>query len=224
MLPSEIPVHPEYEVAMYMRTASEVGGDYYDFQITADGILTIALGDATGHGIKAGIMVALVKSLFNSSANTFYLPDFFKLCTGMIRQMNLGNLYMALMLVRLRQNKMVISIAGMPPVYIYRAGQNIIEEVIQKAMPLGGPTGATYTQQNIELAPGDTILMMTDGFYELFNPASEMLDLERVRSYFMTCVHQSPQEIIDHLMAQADHWRQDKPQEDDISFVVIRKK
>ncbi len=224
MLPSGIPEHPEYEVAMFMRTASEVGGDYYDYQIDSDKTLTIALGDATGHGIKAGIMVTLVKSLFNISANTFYLPDFFKHCTGMIRQMNFGNLFMALMLLRLRQNKMMLSIAGMPPVYIYRAAQNSIEEVVQKALPLGGPEGSAYTQQSIVLNSGDTILMMTDGFYELFNPEGQMLDLERVKSYFRAFVTKPPAEIISNLMTQADNWRQDAPQGDDITFVVIRKK
>jgi len=224
MLPSGIPLHPEYDVAMVMRTASEVGGDYYDYQIDTDKTMTIALGDATGHGIKAGIMVTLVKSLFNTSANTFYLPDFFKRCTGMIRQMNFGNLFMALMLVRLRQNKMMLSIAGMPPVYIHRAAQNSIEEFVQKALPLGGPEGSAYTQQSIILNSGDTILMMTDGFYELFNPEGQMLDLERVKSFFQAFATKSPAEIITNLMTQADNWRQDAPQGDDITFIVIRKK
>jgi serine phosphatase RsbU (regulator of sigma subunit) len=224
MLPSELPVHPEYEVDTFMRTASEVGGDYYDFQMTADMTLTIALGDATGHGIKAGILVALIKSLFNTSANTFYLPDFFKLCSNMIRQMSLGNLYMALMLVRLRGNKMTLSVAGMPPIYIYRSEKQIVEEAVQKAMPLGGPGGITYTQQNFDIKTGDTILMMTDGYYELFDPADEMLDLGRVKTYFKHCAAGSPKEIIDYMIKQADLWRKQRPQGDDISFVVIKKK
>ena len=224
MLPSTVPIHADYEVETFMRTASEVGGDYYDFQITADRTMTIALGDATGHGIKAGILVALIKSLFNTSANTFYLPDFFKLCSNMIKQMSLGNLYMALMLVRLRRDKMILSIAGMPPVYIYRSGKKIVEEAVQKAMPLGGPEGSTYTQQNYDLSTGDTVLMMTDGYYELFNPSGEMLDLGRVKTYFQACAAGSPKEIIAYMIGQADLWRKQRPQGDDISFVVIKKK
>ena len=72
MLPKEIPRLPTLDIDVYMKTASEVGGDYYDFDLTSDGTLTIALGDATGHGTKAGVMVALIKSLFNTMANTFY--------------------------------------------------------------------------------------------------------------------------------------------------------
>ncbi len=224
MLPSEIPVHPEYEIAMFMRTASEVGGDYYDFQTTSDDTLTIALGDATGHGIKAGILVALIKSLFNTSANTFYLPDFFKLCTGMIKQMSLGNLYMAMMLVRLRKNKMVVTVAGMPPLFIYRAADQKVEELVLKALPLGGPGGISYPQQTTELQSGDTVLMMSDGYFELFNPEGDILDLDRVKSYFQAVGHKVPADIITDLIRKGDEWRRNTEQADDISFVVLRKK
>jgi hypothetical protein len=60
------------DLAAYMRTASEVGGDYYDFHLGEDGMLTIAVGDATGHGLKAGTMVSVVKGLFVSLS---YHPD-----------------------------------------------------------------------------------------------------------------------------------------------------
>ena len=91
-------------------------------------------------------------------------------------------------------------------------------------MPLGGPEGSTYTQQNYDLSTGDTVLMMTDGYYELFNPSGEMLDLGRVKTYFQACAAGSPKEIIAYMIGQADLWRKQRPQGDDISFVVIKKK
>src|SRR6185369_5353181 len=68
MLPKNVPQLPYLEIAAYMKTASEVGGDYYDFHLGEDGTLTIAVGDATGHGLKAGTMVTATKSLFESLA------------------------------------------------------------------------------------------------------------------------------------------------------------
>jgi len=65
MLPASVPVLPGLEIAAYMKPATEVGGDYYDFHVDGDGALTIAVGDATGHGVRAGTMVAATKSLFN---------------------------------------------------------------------------------------------------------------------------------------------------------------
>lgn len=102
MLPKELPEVPGLTIAVHMQTATEVGGDYYDFRHDPDGTLTVAVGDATGHGTRAGIMVALIKSLFNTMGNTFFLPDFFQHCTRTIRKMQFGNLYMALLLARFR--------------------------------------------------------------------------------------------------------------------------
>ena len=64
MLPKELPKLPNLEIASFMRTATEVGGDYYDFHVHLDGTLTVVLGDATGHGMMSGMMVSIMKSLY----------------------------------------------------------------------------------------------------------------------------------------------------------------
>ena len=66
MLPNELPVLPNLDIAVSMKTATEIGGDYYDFDLMPDGTLTVALGDATGHGTKAGMMVVIAKSRFTA--------------------------------------------------------------------------------------------------------------------------------------------------------------
>ena len=66
MLPKELPKLPNLDIAVYMKTATEVGGDYYDFIVGLDGTLIVAIGDATGHGMKAGTIVSMVKALFAS--------------------------------------------------------------------------------------------------------------------------------------------------------------
>jgi len=222
MLPHEIPELPQLQIAVYMKTAFEVGGDYYDFYMEKDGTLTVAIGDATGHGMKAGIMVTLMKSLFNSMGNTFYIPDFFHHCTRMIRRMHLGNLYMALMLIRIRGSKLVISSAGMPPVFIFRKAKKSVEEITIKGLPLGGVEGYAYKQIRTELASGDTILLLSDGFPELFNTKNEMLDYPRVKALFQETAESSPDEIIQALTQAAEKWRQTRQQNDDITFVVLQ--
>ena len=68
MLPKKLPNIEGLEIAAYMKPATEVGGDYYDFHVGEDGTLTVAVGDATGHGLKAGSVVTATKSLFNAFA------------------------------------------------------------------------------------------------------------------------------------------------------------
>jgi len=223
MLPSELPQIEGLDIAVYMKTATEVGGDYYDFKQLDEDTLIVAVGDATGHGTRAGIMVALIKSLFNTIGNTFFLPDFFRQCTRSIKQMKLGNLYMAMMLVRLQRNRVTASIAGMPPILILRHASRSIEEVLIKGMPLGGIRDFPYEQRTFELNTGDVMLLMSDGFPELFNEENDLMDDDRVRDSFQAAAHLPVKKIIDALVADADSWRGNNPQNDDMTFVVIRK-
>ncbi len=88
MLPKELPQLAHLDIAVYMQTATEVGGDYYDFHVGLDGTLTVVIGDATGHGMKAGTMVTTAKSLFNSYAPNPDILFSFQEITRCIRQMN----------------------------------------------------------------------------------------------------------------------------------------
>lgn len=224
MLPKKIPKFPHLDIAVYIKTATEVGGDYYDFDIAEDGTLTVAIGDATGHGIKAGIMVTLMKNLFNAFGQSFYIPDFFNHCTKIIKSMNLGNLYMGMLIMRIKQNKITVSSAGMPPIYVYRKQKKSVEEIILKGMPLGGFKNFSYKQIRAELAPGDTILLLSDGFIELFNNDKEILDFEQTKALFGDAAEKTPKQIIKHLIAAGKAWQQGHPQDDDVTFVVIKYK
>ncbi|HEX4951418.1 MAG TPA: SpoIIE family protein phosphatase, partial [Blastocatellia bacterium] len=140
MLPKKLPQLPHLDIAAYMKTASEVGGDYYDFHLSEDGTLTIAVGDATGHGLKAGTMVASVKSLFMTLAYHPDIPHIFTRLSQTLKQMNLRGLFMAMTIAKVKGNQLTLSLAGMPPVWIYRAAQAHIEEIALQQLPLGGVT------------------------------------------------------------------------------------
>ena len=97
-----------------MKTATEVGGDYYDFAVAHDGTLTVALGDATGHGAKAGTMVVAAKSLFNGFSDTPNLLEIFEKLTDCIKRLNMRSMFMSMLLLRIKDNTAVVSSAGMP--------------------------------------------------------------------------------------------------------------
>jgi len=222
MLPEKIPELPHLDIAVYMKTATEVGGDYYDFKLEEDGTLTVVIGDATGHGTKAGIMVALIKNIFNSMGHTFFIPDFFKHTTKLIKQMNLGHLYMALLLLKIRNNNVSYSSAGMPPIFVFRSKTGNIEEQIVKGLPLGGIESFNYEQDKFEIEAGDILLLMTDGFAELFNPNRDTIDFPRVKDIFLRASDKSAKDIIHQLVDFGEKWRDNRPQNDDITFVVIK--
>lgn len=224
MLPKRLPELQDLDIAVYMKTATEVGGDYYDFHLAEDGTLTVAIGDATGHGMQAGTMVASVKSLFRALGGDSDISRFFNKSSSILNQMSMGNLYMSMMMVRINNSKMMVSSAGMPPILIYRNESQTIEEIVIKGMPLGTHFAFPYKKRETSLAPGDTVLLMSDGFPELFNNKDEMLDYDRVKEIFKEAGERTADEIVEHLAESGKKWRHGRPQDDDITFVVLKVK
>lgn len=222
MLPHCLNDIPGYDICFHMNPASEVGGDYYDYHIQDDGTLTIAVGDATGHGMKAGIMVSIIKSLFISLGRHSEILSFFQQSTETIKQMGLKQIYMALLMMRIKDNKLCSSAAGMPPFYIYRKKSHSVEEVVIKGMPLGAFNGFPYKTFETALASGDAVLIMSDGLQELFNEAGEMLDEVRIRDAFLAAAEQPAGNIVRDLIQLGDNWRQQRQQDDDITLVVVK--
>jgi serine phosphatase RsbU (regulator of sigma subunit) len=222
MLPKELPKIPHIDMAVKMETATEVGGDYYDFHLGEDGTLTIALGDATGHGAKAGTMVSVTKGLFHEFAPLSSFQTIFERFTRAIKCMNLGQLYMALLLVRVKDHTITASSAGMPPILIFRSSTGVVEQLVMKGMPLGGFMDFPYQTKEATLGSGDVVLLMSDGLLEMFNANDETLDEPRTVESFREIADQSPHEIIRHLLEKGKAWAGGRPQVDDVTFVVMK--
>ena len=222
MLPQAAPQLPNLDVAFEMRPATEVGGDYYDYNLTEDEQLTLAIGDATGHGMNAGLVVSAVKSLFKTSAPEAGNLETLERISQGIKSMNLKRLYMAMTLVTLNQNRLELAGAGMPPALFYRADENSVEEILLEGMPLGGLIGVEREETSFELQSGDTVLLMSDGLPEMLNPENEMLDYPKTKELFEEVADQPPKAIIDHLFKAGTSWADGEPQADDVTLVVIK--
>jgi ligand-binding sensor domain-containing protein/serine phosphatase RsbU (regulator of sigma subunit) len=222
MLPKELPQLSNVELAAYMRTATEVGGDYYDFIVQDNGVLNIAFGDATGHGLQAGTMVTLMKGFFTSDAARLGLEEFMNHCNEMIRKIKLGRILMSFSFARIEHNKLSVTSAGMPPIYHYNSRQKTVEEIIIQGMPLGAMRKFSYKLIEKEVCSGDIILMLTDGLPEQMNTKEVMFDYPRVHQNFKEAIDESPDNIIKNLVSAADTWMDGAIQSDDITFVVIK--
>jgi len=222
MLPKDLPKLTNLEIDVFVKTATEVGGDYYDFKLHGDGSLTLVIGDATGHGMQAGTIVSATKSLFNVLADEPDIVSFLQKGTKAIKSMDLKKMFMALTIARFRNYNMQIAAAGMPYPLIYRSSTKQIEELIIKGMPLGGHVDFPYEEKNIKLHKGDTILLMSDGHEEMFNSRDEMLGKERTKKILEHVGGNSPKEIIEHLKRAGEEWADGRDQEDDVTFVVIK--
>ncbi len=224
MLPRELPQLPNLDIAVYMQTATEVGGDYYDFHVGLDGTLTVVIGDATGHGMKAGTMVTAAKSLFNSYAPNPDILYSFQEITRCIKSLNMGKMSMCLTMLKIKGGKMRMSTAGMPPSFIFRRETRVVEEHLFQAMPLGTMMKFPYEVKDTTLKPGDTILLMSDGLPELQSDKEEMYGYKRIRNGFEDVAEKAPEEIISFLKNEGKKWNGDQAPDDDVTFVVVKVK
>lgn len=224
MLPQSIPQIETLDIAVHMSTATEVGGDYYDFNKNKDGVLTIAVGDATGHGVKAGILVATAKSYFLSLADHEDNLTLLRKMSEGIRNLKLRMLYMGLTLFRYHQDEFTLVAAGMPPAVLYRSAGKVTEQLVLKGLPLGSRCDFPYNEIRGKMHAGDVLLLMSDGLIELFSPENTMLGYTPIEQVLQNVSHLPAETVIKALVELAEQWRNDAPQRDDMTLVVVKRK
>ncbi|MGE5681022.1 MAG: PP2C family protein-serine/threonine phosphatase, partial [Bacillota bacterium] len=222
LLPKQVPQLDNLDIASYMKTASEVGGDYYDFHIAKDKTLTAVIGDATGHGLKAGNMVILAKGLFNTLANEPDLITIMNTLNRSIKQMNLHMLTMCISLIRINGNKIEYSSAGMPPMLIYRKNTCQVEQFLLKGMPLGAFYDFPYKKISLDISEGDVILIMSDGLTELFNDKKETYGMEKVIENLKASADRSSEEIINYICSESLSWSGKEQLADDFTLLALK--
>lgn len=222
MLPKEVPRHPRYDIAVFTHTAAEVGGDYYDFHVEDGGVMSVTIGDATGHGARAGTMVAVIKALFAGYSSEQSPAEFLREATAKVRRMDLERMAMALQLARFTDDGVTLASAGMPPAHLHRCATGAVEEITLGATPLG-TLGAEYHEVTVALEPGDTLLFMSDGFPELMNAAHQQLGYTAAAEAFGAAAKSREAEaVISALAAAVRAWHGDEAPDDDVTFVVVR--
>ncbi len=228
MLPTAPPSLPHLDIAARQETASEVGGDYYDFFPQPGGKLRVAVGDATGHGVASGLMVSMTKASLLATTGTG-LAALLKKINAILTRIDLGTqLNMALMLLELSemQNGAVPARAiggGIPPIYILRAGGGV-EELMVSGFPLGVIADAIYKRVEFSLNPGDAVLLMSDGLSEMFNPQRELLGYDRLIAALRQIdpTELAAEEVLQRVARVGNEWAAGHPLYDDVTLVVIK--
>ena len=223
MLPKENPKRADLDIATFIRSSTEVGGDYYDFFPQPDGVIFSVCGDATGHGVSSGMMVSVTKAGLNG-INPVKPNKILQRLNGVVKRIDLGTLRMSLNIAEITNDEVFLSSAAMPPIYLYKAATKQVEEFMNNGLPLGGLRDEDFVLENRKFETGDVLVQLSDGLPEAPNLAGEMYDYERLSSLIQSSCHLSAQEIIDVLIKSVDEWMQGKRNPDDITLVVTKKK
>ena len=221
LLPKHNPKIDRLDIATYLRTSTEVGGDYYDFFEQPDGSLYAICGDATGHGTPSGMLVSITK------AGIIGLPQMepHKMLSALntvVKKVDLGILRMSLNVAYLKGTELVLSSAGMPPYFIYRAASNTTEEIMISGVPLGSFSQVTFDQIKTTFKVGDILAIISDGLAEAPNATGELFDYPRIQNIINENSNMNSQALIEKLMSEADTWLAGKHNPDDITIVIIK--
>ncbi len=222
MLPGEVPQHSTVRLGAFLQTATEVGGDYYDFDVDGD-VLTVAVGDVTGHGLRAGMMTTVVKSLFTHSSRDPDLLGLMRRASATLTRMSLPSLAVALGLVRVRRHEVEIAGAGLPPALHYRAGTGGVERIRLDGLPLGVdlPLEVPYSHTAFTVAPGDVIVLMSDGLPELFDRRGEMFGAEGAERVLKGHAAGPPDALVLALAQAGLDWSGGGALDDDVTIVAL---
>ena len=222
LLPKKIPSRKEYDISVYLKSATEVGGDYYDFIENDNNDLYAICGDATGHGVVSGIMVSVTKA----GLNGINMDDPSKILNDLnsiVKRVNFGRLRMSLSVAKINNGSIELSSAAMPPTYYYNAKSNSVEEILVPNLPLGGIEGEKFDGVKKDFKKGDVVVMISDGLPELPNKEDVLLDYPKVFECIKNNCNESADEIKDALVRMSDSWADGLMNPDDITIVVIKK-
>ena len=224
MLPVEMPTTDDYEMVGFQQTATEVGGDFFDFMQKKDGKWVAICGDATGHGLTSGNVVSITKTAMNALVEEDPVSTLDSLNKTLLK-MKIGLNRMCLNIANIQKDTIQFSSAGMPPAYFYSAENEEIEEILVGALPLGSFPAAVHMLQEIPFKnKGDILIMMSDGLPEAENINNEMVGYERTLEAIKSMASKSAAEIKNGLVNLCKDWLGNQAElKDDMTFVIIKK-
>jgi serine phosphatase RsbU (regulator of sigma subunit)/predicted ester cyclase len=226
-LPKEVPTLEGWEIFPHYQPAREVGGDFYDFHLLSEGRVGVVVGDATGKGVPAALvmsttcgMLQLAARALDSSSpgevlaqvnETLFAripPNMFVTCFYAILDPSSG--------------RFAYANAGHDPPYLRSQGGDC-EELKARGMPLGLMPSMSYEEKEIVLNEGEAALFYSDGLVEAHDPQRKMFGFPRLKA--LVAKHGDEEEALGELLMEELHFfvGQRWEQEDDITILTLRR-
>jgi sigma-B regulation protein RsbU (phosphoserine phosphatase) len=222
LLPDASPEVEGWAFAHSYRTANEVGGDYYDFQPLPDGRLALLMGDASGHGIAAGLLMAIANATLKTALDIDPEPRAVAaLLNSTLCRTGDRRAFMTLFygLLDPQTGSLDFVCAGHPFPYLRRAGGEVLE-LGTGTLPLGMRRGLEVPQSSVILGRGDRLLLFTDGLPEAVNgPSGDSFSFQRLKDLLATIG--SPGAIHDRILLAFDQHIGHEALTDDLTLMVV---
>src|SRR5829696_8793014 len=224
-LPKEVPQLEGWQISPYYQPAREVGGDFYDFHLLSEGRLGLVVGDATGKGVPAALVMSTTLGMLQLAARALDSTS----PGEVLAQVNEtlfaripSNMFVTCFYAILdpETGRLSYANAGHDLPYLWHSGE--AEELRARGMPLGLMPGMSYEKKEIVLEPRDNVLLYSDGLVEAHDPKGEMVGFPRLRALV---AEQGEEGSLGNLCLErlysfvGEGWEQ----EDDITLLTLRR-
>jgi serine phosphatase RsbU (regulator of sigma subunit) len=223
-LPEAVPALEGWDIYPNYRPAREVGGDFYDFLELEDGRLGLVVGDATGKGVPAALVMSTTCGMLRAvtQASDYSPGEVLQRVNEALTTRIPANMFVTCFYGVLDPGtgSFAYANAGHDLPYVRRGGD--AEELMARGMPLGLMPGMTYEEKEIALDAGEAALFYSDGLVEAHNPEGEMFGFPRLQA--LVAEHAEGESLVDFLMEElysftGVRWEQ----EDDITLVTLQR-
>jgi sigma-B regulation protein RsbU (phosphoserine phosphatase) len=224
LMPETSPQIPKWDVWLFTRSANDVGGDLVDYVPVEPQRFGLALGDVAGKGLPAALLMAKLQSTLRALADEgTTLAALGERMNRILCRDGLPNRFATLVYLEVcaQSGSVRLLNAGHLPPLVLRAER--IEELPTGSMALGMLPEATYFEQSVELADGDTLIVFSDGLTEATNDRDEFFGDERMQAHLPVPPRTSAKDIGTRLVAAVDEFVGDARPHDDLSLIVLRR-
>ena len=226
MLPKIFPPFPErqeFDIFAAIAPAKEVGGDFYDFFFINDDHFCFAVGDVSGKGVPASLFMAVTKTLFRATAGNGGTPgEILARLNAQICRDNESCMFVTLFcaILNIRTGQVDYSNGGHNlPYYLHENGVSPLENPGGRV--LGLVEQSPYASGRMVLAPGEALLLYTDGVTEAMNPSETLYSDQRLEQFLGTNRGAAPRQIIGDLIGDVRQFAGRAPQSDDITVLAL---
>jgi sigma-B regulation protein RsbU (phosphoserine phosphatase) len=208
-----------------VRPAKEIGGDLYDFYVRHDKLF-FCVGDVSGKGVPASLVMATIRSLFRSiTAHVEQAHEVLIQMNDTLTEQNDQNMFVTLFvgILDLKTGELSYCNAGHNAPLIIRGEQAEVRTMeVQANLPVGISLGYSYVEQKMHLTYGDTLFLYTDGLTEAENIRHEQFGEQRMEKALNASLALRPREIVDAMDAQVTAFVGGAEQSDDLTLMAVR--
>lgn len=226
LLPSRFPELEGFHIHSLYRPCHLVGGDYYDFAICQRRVI-ILVSDVSGHGVQAALTSMLLKASFQDAAAKVSEPrELLAQMNSTLHRFLPAGMFVAAAFLWLdrQRRRILIANAGLPRPFLLGRSEQRIDEIPLTGIPLGmfeaGDPGG-YDVREFELAPGDVLLVSTDGLGEIRRREDELFQDCQLRQALAELSGRNGSELIAGLMDQASRFSPNQPLTDDVTMLAV---